>query len=502
MVHDVNDALFNFSHRLRIGARVFFMLFAIFVGLFSGPAGADISSVKYVHDTILASKGIDVAIPTGINPQEVNNLRYLMAQIDTANATLGNPTNYAAGATNNVVAAQRVQSDIQNLIVYPQATITVLNGTSFSFIISAAGTFSIDWGDGTPVQDITKAVDGGTTYSHTYAAIGTYGIKLTGRATGYNSNSQVACISFQNETRKFQINGSLGQIFPTLDGGATQPSFYFAFRMASGLTGGINSGIFDGIYGPPVPYMFADLFNGTNLTGTIPAGLFGGLSGPYQYGMFQSVFYGQSGLTGSIPAGMFGKLSGPAAPYIFANTFYGCTGLTGPIPAGLFGDPQGAPGINMFIGTFYTDAGLTGPIPPGLFGHLNGPAQAKVFNNTFYQCTGLTGSVPAMLFGTFTGNPGASSNMFAGTFYQDRGLTGIEDGIWDLTGMTATITDATLFSTMFQGCTSITGVPAPTIAAGNATTLWGFFSKITGTVSAFKNVTGLTNYANVPTNWK
>jgi len=136
-----------------------------------------------------------------------------------------------------------------------------------------------------------------------------------------------------------------------------------------------------------------------------------------------------------------------------------------------------------------------------LFGHLNGAAASKMFNNTFYQCKGLTGSVPAMLFGTLTGAPQAS--MFAGTFYQCSGLTGIEPGIWDLTGMGTGTTDATTFQMMFQGCTSITGVPSPTIAAGSTVKLWTNFNKITATtVAAFKNVTGLTDYASIPAGWK
>ncbi|MCL2331211.1 MAG: hypothetical protein FWC61_01565 [Proteobacteria bacterium] len=482
-------------------------IFAILITILScASARADISSAQYIHDMILAMKGVNVPIPptVGTNNINANTLGYLMQQIDAANAQIGTFSNYAVTVTtlsDNVVSVQRVLNDIQDLIVYPTATVTVVSGNAFSFKISATGNFTIDWGDGTVPQDIVRTNTTATVYSHTYAAVGSYQIKITGRATGYNASTQIACVSFENETRKFNIGGSLGRVFPTLGTGpGLQPSFYFAFRMATGLTGGINPGLFDGIYGQPVDYMFADLFNGTNLTGTIPDGLFGGLSGAYAYGMFQSLFYNQSGLTGSIPPGMFGNLSGPAQPYIFANTFYGCTGLTGPIPAGLFGNPTGAPGMNMFIGTFYADAGLTGPIPPGLFGHLNGAPASKMFNNTFYQCKGLTGSVPAMLFGTLTGAPQAS--MFAGTFYQCSGLTGIADGIWDLTGMGTGATDATIFSTMFQGCTSIAGVASPTTAAGNGVKLWQHFSKITAAVTAFRNSTGLTDYASIPANWK
>lgn len=491
--------LFSFFKSFR-----FLMIFVLLAG-FAGTAWAvddPLATVQYIHNIIYTTKSVNLPIPIGINPNALSTLKYLLEAIDTANAQINNPTSYSTGATvpDGVVTTPRVMNDVNDLIVYPSATITVLNGAAFSFKISASGNFSIDWGDGTAIQNIVKTDTVQTTYSHNYAATGTYQIKLSGLANGYNASSQIACVSFENETRQFQISGSLGRVFPTLDGGANQPSFYFAFRMATGLTGGIQPGLFDGVYGPPVPYMFADVFNGTKLTGPIPPGLFSGLSGAYQYGIFQSAFSGQSGLTGSIPAGMFGHLSGPAAPYIFANTFYGCTGLTGPIPAGLFGNPTGDAQMNMFIGTFYTDAGLTGSIPPGLFGHLSGAAASKMFNNTFYQCKGLTGSVPAGLFGTFTGAPQAS--MFAGTFYQCSGLTSIDDGIWDLTGMGNGTTDATTFSTMFQGCTSISGVPAPTIAAGNATTMWAYFSKITAAVSAFKNVTGLTNYASIPTIWK
>ncbi|MCL2339057.1 MAG: hypothetical protein FWC51_03855 [Proteobacteria bacterium] len=308
------------------------MLFALGVFCTLIPAHADISSVKYVHDTIVTLKNIDVPIPAGISASNVNNVRYLLAMIDAANYKIGNPTNYASSpaALPNVVAAAKASSDIDTLIVYPQKFyVTVSAAAAFSFKISASGTFYVDWGDGTAFQTITKPDTTQTTYSYTFKTTGAHVISIWGKATGYNTNTQIAAISFENETRAFTIAGNLGHIFPTLgDGPGLQPSFYFIFRMASGLSGQLPAGMFDGLSGTLVDYMFADIFNGTKISGTIPPNLFGDMRGGYAYGMYQSAFYNCTGLTGSIPAGLFGHLAGPAQPYIFANTFYGCTGLT------------------------------------------------------------------------------------------------------------------------------------------------------------------------------
>ncbi len=171
---------------------------------------------------------------------------------------------------------------------------------SVSIDIAAAGTFYIDWGDGSK-QTINKNDTNRTLYSHVYSDTTIlYDIKLGGHATAYNSDPQEPTISFSSSLIELtQISGSLGAIFSTLDDG-TQPSFNGTFSYQSQLTGSIPENIFAGISGAPAAYMFSN------------------------------TFYGCSGLTGSIPENMFAGISGAPAWYMFSGTFSGCRGLTGP----------------------------------------------------------------------------------------------------------------------------------------------------------------------------
>ena len=170
----------------------------------------------------------------------------------------------------------------------------------FSFDISAAGEFYIDWGDG-KTEWITKSSTSKKRFTHQYTSSGIYTISLGGQATAYNTDETTAAISFYtdftNVKKIASIDGSLGAIFGTLADG-TQPRFYQTFYNAT-ITGAIPSDLFAGISGAPVSYMFA------------------------------YTFYGCSGLT-SIPENLFGNISGPAQSSMFAYTFYKCLSLTGP----------------------------------------------------------------------------------------------------------------------------------------------------------------------------
>ena len=163
---------------------------------------------------------------------------------------------------------------------------------------SAAGDFTIDWGDGN-VEKVTKSDTTNTTYSHTYDSAGEYTIGIGGEATAYDSDMFTAAISFSLNDNTAGISGSLGAIFGTLSDG-TNPRFYQTF------------------------------FSNTNLTGEIPADLFAGISGAPASYMFRSTFNGCSGLTGEIPLGLFGNLTNRPQTSMFSSTFYNCSGLTGP----------------------------------------------------------------------------------------------------------------------------------------------------------------------------
>ena len=344
---------------------------------------------------------------------------------------------------------------------------TTSDTNSFSFSISAAGEFYVDWGDG-KTGTITKIDTTNTTYSHTYSTSKSYTIKLAGQATAYNTSTSTAAIKFyvnSSQTKIASIDGSLGAIFGTLSSDTNnQPRFYQTFSGASNMTGSIPSDLFTGISGAPASYMFQGTFSGcSGLTGTIPDGLFAGISGAPAERMFSSTFSGCSGLTGAIPDGLFAGISGAPASHMFFFTFNGCSGLTS-IPENLFGNLTGAPAQDMFASTFYNCSGLTGAIPDGLFGNLTGKPASYMFDSTFYGCSGLT-SIPENLFGNISGT--ARDRMFYQTFYN---------------------------------CTSLTG-PSARINGQYLYEIWPSATSIQ-VRDMYYNATGLSDYSNIPTVWK
>ena len=342
------------------------ILLGIFGGLLAVCANAaQVANLDYVHKLIAQKWDISVPIRAD-NPMQVANMKYLLTAIDVANEILnGEPTtNYGNGefatlqAADTVATNQAVETLIKEDIEY-EFFLTTTSTNSFSFKISAAGEFIVNWGDGT-IETITKPDTTNTTYSHTYSTSKSYTIKLAGQATAYNTGTSTAAISFEASSYRIaSIDGSLGAIFGTLADG-TQPRFYQTFYYA------------------------------TVMKGTIPENLFAGISGAPATYMFYHTFYYCNRLTGAIPDGLFGNLTGAPASNMFYGTFYNCSGLTGAIPDGLFGNLTGAPAERMFGSTFYNCSGLTS-IPENLFGNISGPAQTSMFYQTFYNCKSLTG---------------------------------------------------------------------------------------------------------------
>ena len=281
-------------------------------------------------------------------------------------------------------------------------TLTTTDDTdSFSFSISAAGEFVVDWGDGT-VETITKPDTTDTIYSHNYDTAGAYTIGFSGQATAYNTDPYTAAIrfigvfglGFDSTGQIASIDGSLGAIFGTLlDATEKQPRFYETF------------------------------YGAYNMTGSIPENLFAGISGAPASNMFNSTFSNCSGLTGAIPDGLFGNLTGAPASGMFSHTFHVCSGLTGAIPDGLFAGISGAPASNMFDYTFYGCSGLTS-IPENLFGNISGTAQSSMFNRTFYNCTSLTGP-SARINGQYLYEiwPSATTSQVNEMYYNATGLS-------------------------------------------------------------------------------
>ena len=388
-------------------------------------------NVKYIHGSIKNLWGIDIPYsPELKSDRYAVNMRYLLGMVDIANARLGAvKTSYGtgeyatAGAVSKNTADKAIRTLIQKPIEFPFVATTTADTTTFSFNISAKGTFYVDWGDGGDVDKYVKTSASKQTISHTYTTAGAYTVRLGGRAKGYMSSydEASAAISFKDNRNLAKISGSLGEIFPTVSG--RRPVFHSTFYGCTNLTGTIPEKLFSGISGAPVYNMFQRTFyNCSGLTGSIPSGLFSGISGAPASSMFNGTFEGCSGLSGNIPSGLFGDISGAPVEYMFTNTFRGCSGLQGNIPTGLFGNISGAPATYMFWNTFSGCSGLSGSIPAGLFGNISGVPKTGIFLSTFDGCRGLTGEIPVGVFGNLSGSP--ATYMFYGTFNNCSGLTG------------------------------------------------------------------------------
>ena len=424
------------------GACVIVTVFVVsFSPAFALPETAAVSTspavnVKYIHGAIKNLWGVDIPYsPELKSDQYVVNMRYLLGMVDIANARLGAVTTsygtgeYATvGAVSKNTADKAIKTLIQKQIEFPfSTTVTIFSGKKYDFEISAAGTFYIDWGDGSAPEKVVKTDTTKQNFSHTYDANGTYTVKLGGRATAYSVND--AAVSFEEDYDTQDsyyysnaIAGCLGKIFPTLANGS-QPLFintFFYHQITS-----IPDGLFNGVHGAPAARMFAGTFNRCLDLTEIPAGLFSGISGAPAAGMFDGTFTLCRNLT-EIPAGLFSGISGAPAERMFYETFSNCFGLTGEIPVGLFGDLSGAPAYSMFAATFNGCSGLTGEIPLGLFGNLSGAPANNMFAQTFNGCSGLTGASARNPDGTplYEVFPSATNNevygMYAGTCLSDN----------------------------------------------------------------------------------
>ncbi|MBR2511301.1 MAG: InlB B-repeat-containing protein, partial [Alphaproteobacteria bacterium] len=353
------------------------------------------------------------------------------------------------------------------------------DGDEFKFDISAAGTFTIDWGDGN-VETITKTNIANQTLTHKYEITGQFEIKISGSSTAYST--ELPAISFQCKNNAGNyivdhplvgIGGSLGSVFSTIDG-TKQPLFTKTFYGCETLSSQIPSDLFYGITGQPADYMFKQTFYGCSLLTSVPVNLFSGVSGTAT-GLFEGTF-ANTNLTGDItglfagikgiPAdymfsetflntnlkvipdslfdGVKGETEGNVGKYMFENTFAG-TGITA-IPENLFSDMTPAEG--MFYGTFsYTPitaipqylflhvSGSPKPylfayafkntkitsIPPVLFDAISGSPAVSMFAGTFENCTELSGQIPAGLFKNIKGTP--ANTMFMKTFSGDEKLS-------------------------------------------------------------------------------
>ena len=404
-----------------------------------------IANVDFVHRYITQKWGITVPIKHG-NIYQAVNVKYTLCAVDKANEILnGTPptTTYCNHplATLQAIDTTKVIDAVDRLIkldLYPgtggegepfKVYLTGMGaGQQFSFVIGASGNFTVDWGDGSAVQNISKASVGNMPYSKTYSAAGNYIVTIGGQATGYSTSMNAVAISFNQSTNAAKItkiSGDVGTVFPILNNTAAgKPRFWGSFQYLTGWKGSIPSNLFAGLHGEPGEQMFHQAFEECFCTGPIPEKLFAGIVGPPVPYLFGRMFINCTSLSGTIPGNLFSGISGAPVSQSFSWAFSGCTGLTGVIPGNLFSGVSGPPVSFAFTGVFSGCTGLTG-IGDGLFNGITGSMQANMFPWTFQGCSGLTGP-SAKSGGQFLYQkwPSATANEVMGCY---EGATGLSD---------------------------------------------------------------------------
>ena len=277
-----------------------------------------------------------------------------------------------AGIT-QAVACTSTQLEVGNDCLDSKFTVTTTNmsaNTTFKFVLTATGTFYVDWGDGSAVQTITRNDTTPTEYSHPYTAAGERVIKFAGLATGYNTtnysndkDASGATIRFGAAVNKVtssntggtptlvkKLEGSIGSVFPTLGTADNQKPIFF--ELCAGCT---------------------------NLI-TISETLFSGVTTANK-NLFRSAFDKCTNLS-AIPADLFSYTYG-SAESMFRSTFYQCKKLSA-FPDNLFPHISGA-AANMFMYTFFEVVFPSADqyIPADTFRGLNGNNASQLFSNTF-----------------------------------------------------------------------------------------------------------------------
>ena len=271
-------------------------------------------------------------------------------------------------------------------------------------------------------------------------------------------------------------------IFGNLTGDGAPRTFYLTFSGCNDLTT-VGGPLFSGTL-TPAESMFYGIFSNTAIT-EIPDGLFAGIQGAPADSMFYDTF-SNTAIT-EIPADLFAGIHGAPADRMFYWTFAG-TAIT-EIPADLFAGIQGVPADRMFYGTFSSTA-IT-EIPANLFAGIQGAPAEYMFAGTFSR-TAIT-EIPADLFAGISGAP--AGYMFESTFSGCTQLQNIPENLFaGISGPAASY----MFRQTFYDCTSLTG-PSARI---NGQYLYEIWSNTTVGLWAYKGATGLSDYDQIPSNWK
>jgi len=161
------------------------------------------------------------------------------------------------------------------------------------------------------------------------------------------------------------------------------------------------------------------------------------------------------------------------AEVVSFNSAFQATKLSS-IPSDLF---DYSPSATTFSNTFASILTLTS-VPNGLFDNV---PNATTFSSCFFACTALT-SVPSTLF-----DLNVNATNFSGTFRNCLSLTNVLQFTYN--------TNVTIFNNVYNMSSTSNAL------TGTAPELWNRTPTPAGT-AAFRNCTGLSNFASIPSTWK
>jgi len=162
------------------------------------------------------------------------------------------------------------------------------------------------------------------------------------------------------------------------------------------------------------------------------------------------------------------------------------------IPDNMFASVQGAPVPNMFSALFEGSRGLT-RIPPNLFSGIQGPPASNLFAFAFHGTR--QAEIPGGLFSGIVGPPAAG--MFWSTFNENPNLTSIGQGLFD--GISGSLAGNAFVNT-FANAINLSG-PSATSDGQFLYEKWpnATVAQIGG---AYAGATRLSDWANIPANWR
>jgi surface protein len=311
--------------------------------------------------------------------------------------------------------------------------VTTAPGTAFDLPTNSAGTYdvTIDWGDGTPIQ--TANAWNHANMRHTYAAAGSYQIKLSGRFSIFDYYSNATVRSSVLFVKSVEQWGDIGVV-----------SFENGFRGATNL---MRVDARDNLANVTD---FSVMFSGCSKLTSLDVSRFNTSAATTLSGMFS----GCSGLT-SLDVSGFDTSAANNLGYMFSD----CTGLTS-LDVTRF-DTSAA---NNLSGMFSNCSKLTS-IDVTKFD----TSAANNLGSMFSRCSGLT-SLDVTRFDTSAANN--LSSMFSGC----SKLTSL-----DVSGFNTSA--ANNLSGMFGGCSGLTSLDVSEFNTSAATTLRSMFTGCSGLTS-------------------